>query len=62
MTTGLDAKTTPTQELIRHMTGRSIEYVFPPKPEVADREPLLRVEGLGRTGEFSGVSFDVRPG
>ena len=62
VTTGLDAKTTPTQELIRHMTGRSIEYVFPPKPDVADAEPLLRVEGLGRTGEFSGVSFDVRPG
>src|SRR6478752_6642998 len=31
--TGLDAKSTPTQELIRLMTGRSIEYVFPPKPE-----------------------------
>jgi ribose transport system ATP-binding protein len=62
VTTGLDAKTTPTQELIRFMTGRSIEYVFPPKPGVADGEPLLRVEGLGRTGEFSGVSFDVRPG
>ncbi|MCU1536637.1 MAG: rbsA3 [Humibacillus sp.] len=62
VTTGLDAKTTSTQELIRHMTGRSIEYVFPAKTEVADREPLLRVENLGRTGEFSGVSFDVRPG
>ncbi|MEO7752410.1 MAG: sugar ABC transporter ATP-binding protein [Terracoccus sp.] len=62
VTTGLDAKATPTQELIRHMTGRSIEYVFPPRAQVADREPLLRVEGLGRTGEFSGVSFDVRPG
>ncbi|HET8988155.1 MAG TPA: sugar ABC transporter ATP-binding protein [Humibacillus sp.] len=62
VTTGLDAKTTPTQELIRHMTGRSIEYVFPPKPEVPDSEALLRVEGLGRTGEFSGVSFSVRPG
>jgi ribose transport system ATP-binding protein len=25
-------------------------------------EPILRVEGLGRHGEFTGVSFDVRPG
>ncbi|MGO4362620.1 sugar ABC transporter ATP-binding protein [Terrabacter sp. RAF57] len=61
--TGLDAKSTPTQELIRLMTGRSIEYVFPPKPEVVvDAEPVLRVEGLSRAGEFGSVSFDVRPG
>ena len=63
VSTGLDAKTTPTQELIRLMTGRSIEYVFPPKPEFdADAEPVLRVEGLARAGEFAPVSFDVRPG
>ena len=30
--TGLDARETPTTELIRLMTGRSIEYVFPPAP------------------------------
>src|SRR3954447_6152698 len=60
--TGLDAKTTPTQELIRLMTGRSIEYVFPPKPEVPEAEPVLRVEGLSRAGEFGSVSFEVRPG
>ncbi|GAB3874212.1 sugar ABC transporter ATP-binding protein [Terrabacter terrigena] len=63
VSTGLDAKTTPTQELIRLMTGRSIEYVFPPKPEIdVDAEPVLRVEGLTRAGEFAPVSFDVRPG
>jgi ribose transport system ATP-binding protein len=45
------------------MTGRSIEYVFPPKPEVvADVEPVLSVQGLTRAGEFAAVSFDVRPG
>ncbi|NUO34304.1 MAG: sugar ABC transporter ATP-binding protein [Dermatophilaceae bacterium] len=61
--TGLDAKTTPTQELIRLMTGRSIEYVFPTKPELdVDAEPVLRIEGLTRAGEFAAVSFDVRPG
>ncbi|MDO9378320.1 MAG: sugar ABC transporter ATP-binding protein [Nocardioidaceae bacterium] len=56
---------TPTQELIRLMTGRSIEYVFPERtaaPVRSDVEPLLSVRGLGRRGEFSDVSFDVRPG
>lgn len=60
--TGLDAEETGTQELIRLMTGRSIEYVFPDKPPIADAEPVLRVEGLSRAGEFADVSFDVRPG
>ena len=60
--TGLAAKDTPTREVIRLMTGRTIEYVFPPRPGVPEGEPLLRVRGLGRTGEFQDVSFDVRPG
>jgi ribose transport system ATP-binding protein len=59
----LPAKDTPTSELITLMTGRTVSSVFPrrssPLPDVA---PLLAVDGLGRTGEFSGVSFDVRPG
>ncbi|WP_343988142.1 sugar ABC transporter ATP-binding protein [Terrabacter terrae] len=60
--TGLDAEQTGTQELIRLMTGRSIEYVFPDRPQVAAAEPALRVEGLSREGEFADVTFDVRPG
>ena len=44
------------------MTGRSIEYVFPPRADIPDAAPLLRVEGLSRRGEFSDVSFSVRPG
>ena len=60
--TGLPAKETPTSEVIRLMTGRSIEYVFPPRGTVPDAEPLLRVEGLSRRGEFHDVSFTVRPG
>jgi len=60
--TGLPAKETPTAEIIRLMTGRSIEYVFPPRRKVPEAEPLLSVEGLSRHGEFSDVSFDVRPG
>ena len=61
--TGLDAKETPTSELIRLMTGRTIEYVFPQRqaPDIA-AEPLLAVEGLSRTGEFHDVSFEVHPG
>ena len=40
--TGLPAKETPTAEIIRLMTGRSIEYVFPPRRKVPDAEPLLQ--------------------
>ena len=60
--TGLEARDTPTAEIIRLMTGRAIEYVFPPRPGVPAGEPLLSVSGLARTGEFSDISFDVRPG
>ncbi|HSK28235.1 MAG TPA: sugar ABC transporter ATP-binding protein [Jiangellales bacterium] len=61
--TGLAARETPTSELIRLMTGRSIEYVFPDRPGVpADAAPVLTVEGLSRTREFSDVSFTVRAG
>ncbi|WP_395727392.1 sugar ABC transporter ATP-binding protein [Nakamurella sp.] len=62
---GLDARGTPTAELIRLMTGRSIEYVFPPrlrKTPAPDIEPLLSVRGLTRRGEFADIDFDVRPG
>ncbi len=61
---GLDAAGTSTREVIRMMTGRSIEYVFPDRtaPAASEEEPVLRVEGLTRAGEFSDVSFDVRPG
>jgi ribose transport system ATP-binding protein len=67
--TGLPAKETPTTELIRLMTGRSIEYVFP-SPATAgesaaarDAAPvLLEVEGLELRGSFSEISFEVRAG
>ncbi len=60
--TGLPARETPTAEIIRLMTGRSIEYVFPPRGTVPEGEPVVEVSGLGRRGEFSDVSFSVRPG
>lgn len=58
----LSAKDTPTSELITLMTGREVSSVFPERPVVTGTEPLLRVEGLTRAGEFEDVSFDVRPG
>ena len=52
-------------DVIRLMTGRSIEYVFPPRsvtPPPPDAPPLLSVDQLSRRGEFEDVTFDVRPG
>jgi ribose transport system ATP-binding protein len=61
--TGLDARETPTKELIRLMTGRSIEYVFPPRAEILSTAPVvLEVENLSRTGEFEDIGFQVRAG
>src|SRR3954454_13611581 len=62
--TGLPVQNTPTREVITLMTGRAIEYVFPPRRELADPDaaPLLEVEGLALAGNFSDVSFTVRPG
>ncbi len=61
--TGLPAASTPTSELIRLMTGRDIEYVFPQRrtPD-ATADVLLDVEGLGLGSTFSDVSFRVRAG
>ncbi|GGO65926.1 sugar ABC transporter ATP-binding protein [Microbacterium nanhaiense] len=54
---------TPTDVLIRHMTGRALKNAFPPRPGVAHDAPVvLDVEGLGRSGEFDDVSFQVRAG
>src|SRR4051812_25231869 len=62
--TGLPARDTATREVITLMTGRTIEYVFPPRRTTPAREesPLLEVEGLGLDGHFDDVSFTVRPG
>ena len=62
--TDLPVSETPTRELIRLMTGRSIEYVFPPRREEppAGGEPVLQVVGLERRGLFAPVSFSVHAG
>jgi len=58
----LPARSTPTRDLVSRMTGRSIEYVFPPRRPPAQHDPILVVEGLGRQGEFADASLTVAPG
>jgi ribose transport system ATP-binding protein len=60
--TGLVAAETETPDLIRLMTGRAIEYVFPERPGASDRDPVLVVEGLTRAREFTDVSLTVAAG
>jgi len=61
--TDLPAKSTATADLIRLMTGRDIEFVFPERtgPE-ADAPVVLEVEGLALAKSFEGVGFSVRAG
>ncbi len=61
--TDLPARGTTTADLIRLMTGRDIEYVFPDRPATAsDGDVVLHVEGLALPKKFADVSFDVRAG
>jgi ribose transport system ATP-binding protein len=60
---GLPVEDTPTVELIRLMTGRNLENVFPPAvPVAADAPEVLRVENLGVRGVFDDVNLTVRAG
>jgi ribose transport system ATP-binding protein len=60
---GLAVADTPTSELIRLMTGRDLENVFPPAPPLATDAPeVLTVTGLTVRGLFENVSFAVRAG
>ncbi|WP_345641778.1 sugar ABC transporter ATP-binding protein [Streptomyces tremellae] len=60
----LPAKRTPAAEVVTLMTGRAVEHAFPERPApAAERgEPLLRVEGLSRRGEFAPLDLTVHPG
>jgi ribose transport system ATP-binding protein len=61
--TDLPAKATATSELIRLMTGRDIEYVFPDRPQAdATAETVLSVSDLSVNKVFADVSFDVAAG
>lgn len=63
MAHGLAVADTPTPELIRLMTGRDVENVFPPAvPIPLDAPVVLDVDRLELAGVFSDVSFSVRAG
>ncbi|MEU9699384.1 sugar ABC transporter ATP-binding protein [Streptomyces sp. NPDC047981] len=60
---GLPAASTPTRDIVSLMTGRNVEYVFPPRPaEPPAAAPVLQVRGLAREGEFEAVDLELRPG
>lgn len=60
--TGLPVAGTSTTQLIRLMTGRTLEG-YPVRPGVPpDAAEVLVVDGLGLRGVFSDVSFTVRAG
>ena len=48
-------------ELIRLMVGRSVDQLYP-KLHTTPGNELLRVEKLGREGEFADISFTLRRG
>ena len=60
---GLKVTETSRAELVRLMTGRDVENVFPPrKPLPADAPVALEVEDLELQGEFRKISFQLRAG
>ncbi|GGD46028.1 sugar ABC transporter ATP-binding protein [Microbacterium faecale] len=59
----LDVASTPTDELIHHMTGRAVKNVFPDRPGVPASAPvMLDVDSLSLDGAFEDVSLQVRAG
>ena len=56
-----DIASVTTEDLIRMMVGRTLGELFP-KQAVEAGDVVLEVEGLGREGIFSGVSFQLRRG
>lgn len=68
MRNGRVVRTGPTADedhlsLVEGIAGRSLDAAYPTRPPVpADSDVVLRVNGLGRPGEFNDVSFEVRAG
>ncbi|WP_410605965.1 sugar ABC transporter ATP-binding protein [Amycolatopsis sp. lyj-90] len=64
VSTGLDAKETPTSDLVALMAGRKVETVFGPRHQehVDPDTEVLKVENLTTVGEFENVSFTVHAG
>jgi ribose transport system ATP-binding protein len=61
MSVGQVPASTPQDELVRLMVGRSIEQQYPREP-AEPGAPLLSVTGLTRDGVFHDISFEVRAG
>ncbi len=59
---GLPARETATSQVVSLMTGRNVEYVFPPRAANPPGDEVLKVEGLTSPGAFADVSFSVRAG
>ncbi len=59
----LEPKATTKDEMVNHMVGREVQRAArKDRPELAMAEIVLKVAGLGRTGEFADVNFDLRKG
>jgi ABC-type sugar transport system ATPase subunit len=54
----VDKEGTTAEEVIRMMVGRSLSTMFPER-RASKGELLLSVRGLGRSGEFQDVTFDL---
>ncbi len=50
-----------TDEMIRHMAGRELKEIFPPRSAKVGAV-VLRVNNLSRAPKFEGVSFEARAG
>ncbi|WP_411104110.1 sugar ABC transporter ATP-binding protein [Streptomyces sp. cmx-4-9] len=54
---------TRTRDLVAMMTGRDVGYVFPARPAAPPGgTPVLRIEGLARTGEFAPFDLELHAG
>ncbi|HEX6183282.1 MAG TPA: sugar ABC transporter ATP-binding protein [Pyrinomonadaceae bacterium] len=51
----------PHDEIIRHMAGRELKEIFPPR-RAEKGAARLRVENLTRAGKFEDVTFEARAG
>ncbi|MDN4609386.1 sugar ABC transporter ATP-binding protein [Arthrobacter burdickii] len=60
---GLSVADTPKTEIIRLMTGREVENIFPARqPIAADAPVVLEVDDVELLGHFDKISFTVRAG
>jgi ABC-type sugar transport system ATPase subunit len=50
-----------TDQIIRHMAGRELKEIFPPR-HATSGNVLLKVENLSRPGIFENISFEARAG